>query len=142
MKQTLLTICLILFALPSWGESISVQDLLIRDGLFYKKFSDVPFSGEVSGEEQGKLKNGLREGFWTIYWDSGQLHSKGNYHNGKENGYWVFYFENGVIWRKADIKDGNYDGKVTKFHPNGKLSAEGAYNENKKQISQKIFLSI
>ena len=37
MKQTLLTICLILFSLPSWGETIKYDDLVERNGLYYKK---------------------------------------------------------------------------------------------------------
>ncbi len=63
MKQTLLTICLILFALPSWGEALTIDDLVERDGLYYKKFSDVPFTGEISqGKEQGSFNNGKRNG--------------------------------------------------------------------------------
>ena len=47
MKQTLLTLCLILFALLSWGEIM--DDLVERDGLFYKKFIQTPFTGEITG---------------------------------------------------------------------------------------------
>ena len=57
-----------------------------RDGLYYPKFSDVPFTGEVTGKSQGNLKNGKREGDWVEYYDNGQLLSKGNYKNGKKEG--------------------------------------------------------
>ena len=47
MKQTLLTICLILFALPSWGETLTKDDLVERNDLYYEKFTDVQFTGKV-----------------------------------------------------------------------------------------------
>ena len=47
MKNSLTTLVMILFvslltAAPSWSEGTSVDDLVERDGLFYKKFTDVP----------------------------------------------------------------------------------------------------
>ena len=42
-------------------------DLVLRDDLFYKKFTNVTFTGEVEGREIGKFKNGKREGYWEEY---------------------------------------------------------------------------
>ena len=42
-----------------------MDDLVERDGVHYKKFTQVPFTGEVTGKEQGSFKNGKKEGFWT-----------------------------------------------------------------------------
>jgi len=39
----------------------------------YKKFADVPFTGEVTGEHQGRIKNGKKDGPWVYYHDNGQL---------------------------------------------------------------------
>jgi hypothetical protein len=36
-----------------------------RNGLFYNQFTDIPFSGKVTGNEQGSLKNGERVGDWV-----------------------------------------------------------------------------
>ena len=61
---------------PSW--SVTFGDLMQRDGLFYKKFTDVPFTGEVTGlialdnwSEQGSVKNGKMEGVWFTYHKDG-----------------------------------------------------------------------
>ena len=40
------------------GETVKFEDLVKRNGLFYNKFTDVPFSGKVSGKRQGSIKNG------------------------------------------------------------------------------------
>ena len=92
MKHTLLTICLILFALPSWGETLTMDDLVISDDLYYKKFTNVPFTGEVSGRANGNFKKGKKDGEWLVYYDNGQLESKENYKDGEKDG-----FGNGII---------------------------------------------
>ena len=88
----------------------SYDDLVKRDGLYYKKFSDVPFSGkitglfEVSGEvielDQGMIKDGMKEGAWFIRYSNGQLSFKGNYKNDKEEGTWVGYGLDGRVQKE------------------------------------------
>ena len=53
-----------LLSSPSWSETFA--DLVYRDGLYYKKFTDVPFTGEITGEVQGSIKNGKKEGEWVF----------------------------------------------------------------------------
>ena len=61
---------------------LSINDLIEKDGLYYEKFTDVPFTGNVVGEYQGKIRKGKREGEWLVYYENGQLESKGNYKYG------------------------------------------------------------
>ena len=49
-----------LFTSFGWSKDLSMDDLVKRDGLYYEKFTDVPFSGNVVGKETGKIKNGIR----------------------------------------------------------------------------------
>ena len=79
-----------------------MDDLVERNDLYYKKFTDVPFTGEVTGQEQGSIKDGKKEGRWVTYWENGQLDSKGEYKDGKKVGEWVYY-----------KKDGTFDIKLT-----------------------------
>ena len=72
---------------PVWNKAM-MKDLVERDGIIYKKwrctdpengnrcFSDVPFTGKVTGKaynpflwyyEKGKIRNGKREGPWVCY---------------------------------------------------------------------------
>ena len=64
--------------------SETMDDLVERNGLYYKKFSDTPFTGKITGKYQGSYKNGKRDGEWVGYHYDGQLTSKGNYKNGKK----------------------------------------------------------
>jgi len=77
-----------------------MRDLVQRDGVYYEKFSDVPFSGKVTGSFNGLIMNGKREGAWILYWNNGQLYSKRNYKNGKKEGAWVEYEKDGTLYRE------------------------------------------
>jgi len=72
-----------------------MKDLVEREGLFYKKFTDVPFTGEVTGEYQGSFRNGMKQGSWIVYHENGQLWFKVTYKSGKEDGAGVEYHDNG-----------------------------------------------
>ena len=80
--KTLLTILFIsLLSSSSW--SVTLGDLVERGGLYYEKFTDIPFTGEVTGAEQGSFKDGERDGAWVMYRMNGQLMNKGNWKNNK-----------------------------------------------------------
>ena len=57
-------------------DDLVFDDLKKRDGLFYKKFSDVPFTGKVTGEFQGVLKDGERDGPWVQYAKDGTVNKE------------------------------------------------------------------
>ena len=60
MKHILAPILLLVFLFPALalGEEVTFDDLVEREGIYYKKYTDVPFTGEVTGQKQGRLKNG------------------------------------------------------------------------------------
>ena len=101
--RTLFIIPLVLMSLvsvPCWGITME-NDLVIRAGLLYEKFTATPFTGEVDeGLYRGSIKNGKMEGSWKGYSDNGQLFWKGNYKNGKIEGYWEQYNTDGTLWKE------------------------------------------
>ena len=105
--NTLLTILFMsLLSSPSW--SLTFDDLVKRDGLYYKKFTDAPFTGKVTGDEHGTMKNRKWDGAWVVYWSNGQLFEKGNYKNGVRDGARVYYHEDGTVDKEytGTYKDG------------------------------------
>tara|TARA_B110000259_G_scaffold12566_1_gene13387 strand:+ start:153 stop:464 length:312 start_codon:yes stop_codon:yes gene_type:complete len=98
MNKTLITFFTLLFCLTSsvgWSETM--DDLVERDGVHYKKFTQVPFTGKVDGQENSS---------WGSYWDNGQLNYKGNYNNGKREGSYELYYRNGQLNKKMKWKYG------------------------------------
>ena len=99
-------------------------DLVKRNGLFYKKFSNQPFSGRVEGFRihnfedgsfiskffsKGKIEKGVTNGLWEYYFNNGNLHTRGKYKNGKKIGKWEFYKNEGKFLGFGTF---DYDGKI------------------------------
>ena len=120
MQKTIPTIFLVfavLFATAetSWGQEIDHDNLLEREGLMYRPFTTVPFTGQTTGLRQATYKNGIRHGPWVEYHENGQLHYKGNYINGERDGAWVWYVDNGLLLLKGNYIDGKKEGPWVGF---------------------------
>ena len=130
MKKLLITFFTVFFCLTSSiGWSLELNDLVKRDGIYYEKFSDVPFTGKTTGPDQGSFKNGKKDGSWISYWGNGQLSFKGDYKNDKREGSWVRYWDNGQLNYKGDYKNGKREGSWVSYHENGQLN-EKSYIKN------------
>jgi len=130
VKKLMLLLLSSLFSSLSWGEAM--DDLVERDGIYYKKFSDVPFTGPVEIRNfrgvlhKGYVKNGKSDGPWVAYWLNGQLSSQGNYKKGEKDGPWISYWENGHLWDKGEYKNGKRDGRWVFYHPDGSLNKKSS----------------
>ncbi len=90
----------LLFPSLALGDTVEWDDLVEREGLYYEKFTDIPFTGEVTGQRQGQIKDGVKDGPWVNYWYNGQLLAKGNWKDGEMDGPWVGYHYDGTVWEK------------------------------------------
>ena len=144
-----------LFAALAMGETM--DDLVDRDGLYYKKFTDVPFTGKITRKIQGSFRNGKKHGVWVEYdrdgrvskkvtnkngkedtyvenryYDNGQLHSKVTYKDGNRDGPWVYYHKDGQLRYKGNWKDDKRDGPWVSYHYNGQLKFKGTFKNGVK----------
>ena len=173
MRHALASLVLALFLFPALalGETIqldkmvqrllrahdvvigaTLDHLVRRDGLYYKKFTNVPFSGLIRGQQQIKFRKGKLHGPLTVYYRNGQLKCNGflttetTIKDIKENksticwssenqnlkqGEWVHYHENGQLGEKGTYKDGKADGPWVYYLDNGQLGAKGTYKDGK-----------
>ena len=109
-----------------------MSDLVERNDLYYEKFTNVPFTGKVTGREQGSFKNGKRDGAWVGYHKNGQLWYENNYKNGKSEGTWTDYHTNGQLWSKGNYKNGRLDGVWVVYSRDGQLYSKDTYKDMKK----------
>ena len=106
IRIILSAILLLILPIQVWSETLTWDDLVERNDLYYKKFTNVPFTGEISGIESGSFKNGKKDGLWEGYYENGQLYGKGNYKDGKPDGLWEHFNEDGSLNRTETWKDG------------------------------------
>ena len=114
---TFFTVLLCLSASVVW--SLEHKDLVKRHGVYYKKFTEVPFTGKVDGFYKGYIKNGKREGSWIGYHLNGQLMFKVGYKNGRREGVGIYYHENGQLNSKGNYKNGNRNGYFIWYNKDG-----------------------
>ena len=106
MNRFLAPILLLTLLFPAFAFGETMNDLVKREGIHYKKFSLVPFTGKITGNAQGTFRNGKKHGPYVQYHNNGQLWTKGTYKDGKREGPWVFYYSNGQLLQKETYKDG------------------------------------
>jgi len=98
MKRFLAPILLVTILFPSFSLGLEMDDLVQREGLYYEKFTNIPFSGKIDeGLERGSFKDGKKDGPWVRYWNSGQLWEKGTFKDWVLDGPWVSYHEDGTV---------------------------------------------
>jgi len=108
MRHILTSVVLLVLLFPALAFGETMDDLVEREGLHYKKFTDVPFTGKTTGKIQGSFRNGKKHGPWVSYHENGQLWSKGTYKDGKRDGPWVGYNYDGTVRKgfTGTFKDG------------------------------------
>jgi|TARA_Y100000310_G_scaffold313453_1_gene361841 protein-export membrane protein SecD len=118
-------------------EPINVETTLVeRDGIYYTKDTNKPYSGSVFSlfsdgkkREEGTYKNGQEDGKWTKWYENGKKFSEIIFKDGKQDGKWVEWYENGQKEEEGTYKDGKQDGLWTYYRKDGSNEKEG-YFEN------------
>ena len=117
-------------------KSETIDELVQREGLFYLKFTDVPFNGELEGIQQGLISEGRKQGQWLEFWVTGQLKSKGEYNDGKKTGTWLLFYTNGQLLGKGNYLEDKKDGEWQFYYRDGTINQErsGDYKESNKIV--------
>jgi len=109
------------------------EHLIQRNGIFFKRFSDKPFSGRVNGFVQGELKAGKMVGVVRTFYSNGQLHSKYKPFGTLYKGPKMTYYRDGSLasirnlcLKKRFIKRGLqvWDGEIGVYKKDGSLDEE------------------
>ena len=59
MKHLLIIFSLLLTSI-SWSKNLNYNDLVFSEEVYYKKFSNLPFTGKVKGKQQDRMKKGKK----------------------------------------------------------------------------------
>ena len=119
-----MVLIVLLFPALALGGEVKYEDLVKTDGLHYKKFTDIPFTGKTTGKIQGSFRNGKEHGPWVIYHENGRISYKGTYKNAKKDGPWVSYWNDGQLKWKGTYKDGERDGPWVGYNKDGTVDEE------------------
>jgi len=141
MKHTLLIITALMLVVGcSSPEPINYEETLNkRDGVFYTKDTNEPYSGQVFSlyddgkkKEEGTIKDGRKDGEWTEWHYNGQKKLEGTYKDGKEDGVWTWWYENGQKRKEGILKNWRSDGLTTAWYENGQKWYEVTFKDGKR----------
>ena len=120
MDRLIFLIVFTTFSVIGNCEKVKMNDLTERDGLYFKKSSEIPFTGELEGRYQGKMLDGKREGLWLTYSPEGNLWFKKNYVNGIIDGISFMYHMNGQL-RSKSLYDMGVELSTEEYDKKGRL---------------------
>lgn len=66
-------------------------------------------------------------GYWTNWYENGQIFTENNYINGEESGHYVKYYKHGHKRAEGSHVAGRRHGKWIEWHRNDKIQFEGEY---------------
>tara|TARA_Y100000739_G_C20317014_1_gene332586 strand:+ start:46 stop:618 length:573 start_codon:yes stop_codon:yes gene_type:complete len=139
-KLFLLVLPLLLIVGCSSPEPINYETTLVeREGVFYTKDTNKPYSGLVFSldkkgrtKREGILEDGKMISYTGFKWyENGQMKRKGIYIDEKENGLWTEWYENGQKKFDFNYKDGERDGLSTYWFETGLKYSERNYKDGK-----------
>jgi antitoxin component YwqK of YwqJK toxin-antitoxin module len=115
--QTIDTDCIQKSFLDS--PTVTMEDLVRRDGLYFRKFSVCPFTGWVKEKTvRGWIVDGKRNGEWITFWDNGQLKGNGIWVSEVRQGPWVSYFSDGDLHQQGSFLNGEKHGSWKVYYDN------------------------
>jgi len=129
---------LVLLVPPSvvLSETVEWDDLVRTNGLYYKKFANVPFTGKVAASrDQGKIERGKKVGQWIHYRSDGRVEKTQNYSAGDLAGPTIkySYYSNGQLKSRGAVRNGKGEGEWVGYHDNGQLFFIGFLKNGKKE---------
>ena len=111
----LLSVLFLIFGCSSIEPINYEKSLIERDGIFYTKDTNIPYSGPVFSlnvnglkKKEGYLKDGKMISFIGFEWyENGLRRSEINYTDGKKNGPGTWWYKDGKKSYEGIYKDGN-----------------------------------
>lgn len=103
------------------GDTLMVQNY--SEGLLNGRFIEYSDSGTFVAK--GQYIDGFEEGYWK--YQLGDIKSEGTYSEGRRYGIWKNYFDNGKLNFEGSFVDDNPDGKHYYYWDNGYVKENGTY---------------
>ena len=135
MKNSIVFLLILLFInnLVSSQNIVTISELerVTVDGQVFLLFNGSKFNGYLLRNHEHnhdkmlmEIKEGIPEGLFENYYESGKLKSRAHLKDGKGNGLFSEYYENGQLKKRVNTKDGKIIGPVEYFHENGQLKSK------------------
>jgi antitoxin component YwqK of YwqJK toxin-antitoxin module len=121
------------------SDGVNVDELEDREGVFYLKLSNTPYTGKSfelheNGNKKSEetWKDGKQHGLAHLYYENGQMEQESNWKDGKGNGLITDWYEDGQKKAEGNWKDGKQEGPSAFWYENGQKKSEETWKNNER----------
>ena len=115
---------------------LTLNEILAK-AIDYKKITDdytgwakrIWDNGQIKA--LGQITDGMKDGLWTEWYESGNKLTEVNYKAGKMDGITTLWHENGKKQSESKYKDGKHNGPWKHWYENGQKKGEGNFQDGK-----------
>ncbi len=122
------------------------ESLEVQNGVAYLK--NLPYTGLSIKQWENRQTNeeinwvdGLRDGVYSEYTETGVLVARENWSRGVKHGEYAYYYPDGRIKNKGTFKNGNLDGEIWGYYTNGKAKYINNYESGVRQGKTQTWFS-
>ena len=125
---------IILVSSLSGQKEIDFKNLKKIDNLFFIEGENIPADGSVyhyrNGEKEimGIMKNGKKDGVW-VEWHNYGRRLQETYKDGVLDGFVSIFYKNGQKEWRHTYNNGVLEGNYTRWHRNGKRAIDGFFED-------------
>ncbi len=112
------------------ANDINWDELVEKNGTYYHNSMELPFDGQVTGSQSGKIVQGKKDGPWIGFYEDGSVLWEGLYYRGTTLS-WKEYHDNGEIFVTGEFNNGKKDGRWDIYDKKGKLIAQEFFKSGK-----------
>jgi peptidyl-prolyl cis-trans isomerase B (cyclophilin B) len=134
---------LIAIILSSCSKEIPRSNLVMKDGIAYKKGASEPYSGKVFSihnnekrKEEVTYLEGRLSGPFKVWSEFGLSELDGNWLDGKKNGNWIEYYENGEKHFSGEYFNDEESGLWTRYNRGGNPEFTFDYEAKCKKLNK------
>ena len=128
--------------LPACKQAeIDISELGELSGVFVVRTSGQPFSGRVTGDVSGTLKQGRWHGRVTSFFPDGQAQSEAHFRRGVMHGVNRSWYPGGQLRSESTFVHGDLDGAMRQWWGNGQLKSEKPYAYGQEHGVERSYVS-
>ncbi len=107
--------------------------------IFIFFISCISATGQVPDAQNFTDSKGLKQGLWIKKYPGGAIQYKGSFRDDKPEGEFIRYYENGIRMSLQVFSENGKRAETTLYHPNGYISSQGLFIDQKKEGKWKYF---
>jgi antitoxin component YwqK of YwqJK toxin-antitoxin module len=150
MKKFLLTLVICMLSIFSFASEVIEIEKYENGNTKYEVISHPTVDGDIfeynAYYENGSFmisgmynEYGRKSGFWSTYYENGQIESRIFYSNGIRNGKGLYYDVDGSVLAQDEYRYGKKHGIWAQYSEDGKLLCQREYKRDKKHGTWKQF---